>query len=245
MPVFFTVEKGQETRNFVVTTFVLEVLDRWFLITAGHCIRAIESLTGRCGYNIIRCQLIDSLGLGATHQEPIPFAYKEAHPACLSDDYAFDYGVMVLSPYYRRLLEVNKVQALNELVWRNEPVKVDFYILLGIPMESVKVDASSIEIAPTLLTVEPISEKPKGFAEVDAPLFYGRIVLGERLRSIEGMSGGPLFAFHKNESGELRYWLTALQSRWLPKSQFIAACPTTLLGHFLEGLVARTGKESS
>jgi hypothetical protein len=245
VPVFFTFQKGQDTQSVVVTAFVLSVSDQWFLVTAGHCIRDIETLTDHYGYEITRCQLIDSLGLGATHPEPIPFVYENSHPACLSDDYAFDYGVMALSPYYRQLLQTNNVQALTEEVWKKQPIEVDFYVLLGIPAELVKVNPASIEIAPTLHTVEPISQKPEGFTEVDAPLFYGRIVLGEGMSSIEGMSGGPVFAFHRNKKGELRYWLTALQSRWLPKSHFIAACPTKLLGHFLEDVIIRVSQEST
>lgn len=244
VPVFFSFQKDNDIQNFVVTTFVLSVSDYWFLITAGHCIRDIEKLADH-GYRIVRCQLIDSLGLGAKHPEPIPFAYQESHPICLSDDYAFDYGIMILSTYYKQLLQINNIQALNEEVWKKQPAKVDFYTLLGIPSELVKVNSESVEIAPTLHSIEPVNQRPEGFTEVDVDLFYGCIVLGEGMTSIKGMSGGPIFAFHKNEKCELRYWLTALQSRWLPESHFIAACPTKLLGHFLEDVIIRASQKAS
>lgn len=237
--VILTFQKGPEIQNLAVTAFVLSVADHWFLITAGHCIRQIEAMTEQLGYELANCQLIDSLGLAASHLESIPFVYKDSNPTCLSDDYAFDYGVMVLSPYYRQLLEANNIQALNEEVWKKQPANVDFYMLLGIPSELVKVDSEYIAIGSTLHRVEPVDEKPEGFTQVDAPLFYGRITLREGMTSIQGMSGGPIFAFHLNEKGELRYWLTALQSRWLPESHYIAACPTRLLGNFLEELVNR------
>jgi hypothetical protein len=233
VPVFFTLQKGEDIQNFVVSTFVLSVADQWFLITAGHCIRDIETLMDHDGYKITRCHLIDSLGLGATHSEPIPFVYEDAYPTCLSDDYAFDYGVIMVSPYYKQLLQANNIKAITEEAWKKQPTKIDFYWLLGIPAELVKVNSEDIEIAPSFHSVKPVDQKPEGFTEVDAPLFYGRIVLGEGISSIKGMSGGPLFAFSENERGELRYWLIALQSRWLPESHYIAACPTKLLGHFL------------
>lgn len=233
----FTFQKERETRNLAVTAFVLSVSDQWFLITAGHCIRLVDSMTSELGYNLSRCQLVDSLGIGALHPEAIPFAYRDSHPTCISDDYAFDYGVMVLSPYYRRLLQANSVEALDEDVWKKQPTVVDFYMLLGIPSEFVTVDSQNISIGSTLHKVEPLDERPEGFTQVDTPLFYGRIRLREGMTSIQGMSGGPVFAFHLNEKGELRYWLTALQSRWLPDSHAIAACPTRLLGHFLEDVV--------
>jgi hypothetical protein len=230
----FTFEKGQDVQTLVVTTFILSISGHWFLITAGHCIREIEAMTHKYGYQLKRCQLIDSLGLGAKHLEPIPFAYKNSFPTCLSDDFAFDYGVMILSPYYKPLLKANNMQALDEEVWKLQPSNIDFYMLLGIPGELVKVDSENIEIGSTLHKVERLYEKPEGFTQVNAPLFYGRIVLPEEMTSLKGMSGGPILAFHHNEKGELRYWLIALQSRWLSGSHYIAACPTSLLGRFLE-----------
>ena len=123
VPIFFTLQREQDTQNFTVTTFVLSVADHWFLITAGHCVSAIETLIKDHGYEVTRCLLIDSMGLGAMHPEPIPFAYKEAYPIFLSDECAFDYGIIAISPHYRRLLQANKVQPLNEEVWKSSRQK--------------------------------------------------------------------------------------------------------------------------
>ena len=88
VPVFFAFQKGEHVHKVVITAFVLSVSEKWFLITAGHNIQDIEVLTDVRGYQITSCQLIDSLGVGATHRTPIPFAYRESHPTCLSDDIA-------------------------------------------------------------------------------------------------------------------------------------------------------------
>jgi len=234
VPVLFTFQRGADSQSIVVTAFVLSVANQWFLITAGHCIHDIEERTTEHGYQITGCYMIDSLGVGAKHREPIPFVYRDSSPTYLSEDQDFDYGVMVLSPYYQQLLEKNNIQALNEEAWKKQPAKVDFYWLLGIPEELTRVNPENIEITPTLHKVEPLSERPDKFPATDVPLFYGRIGLGEGVTTIKGMSGGPIFAFHKNEKGQLKYWLTALQSRWLPESHIIAAYPTKLLGDFLE-----------
>ena len=42
------------------------------------------------------------------------------------------------------------------------------------------------------------------------------------------MSGGPIFVLKDN-----KYWVFAIQSRWLPESQFIDAVPVKYLGKFL------------
>jgi len=234
VPVFFTFERGTDSHSAVVTAFVLSVADQWFLVTAGHCIEEIEELTTKGGHRIAKCYLIDSLGLGAKHRDLIPFSYQSVRPVHFNDDANFDYGFIALSPYYRELLEKNNVQSLNEEVWKHQPPSADFYMLLGIPGELVKVDSENVELSPILFRVKPLHERPDGFVETDMPLFYGYIDLGQAINSLGGTSGGPVFAFRQNEQGQLRYWLTALQSRWLPRSRYIVACPTRLLGDFLE-----------
>ncbi|MCL4265613.1 MAG: hypothetical protein KJ069_20535, partial [Anaerolineae bacterium] len=184
------------------------------------------------GY-LISTKLIDSLGINAKHFEPIPFDYHDSNPIQFYDDYGFDYGVMRLRPYYRTLLEANGVEALDEQVWKLQPQSVDFYFLLGIPLEFTKITENNIEFTPTFHPVEEVNTCPEGFEATNMPLFYGHIALGD-LHDIGGMSGGPLFAFRQYQDRELKYWLTALQSKWLPDSHFIAACPTKILGDFIE-----------
>ena len=236
VPVFFTFEKEGLSESLVMTTFVLSIGEHWFLVTAGHCIGEIDRYI-ESGCQIAACYLVDSMGLGARHLDPIPFVYARSYPTRLSENKSFDYGVMVLSAYYRQLLEKNEIQPLNEDVWKHQPPSVDFYFLLGVPGELVKVESSHVEIVPTLHKVQPLDERPQGFSETDVPLFYGRIGLGQGITSIKGMSGGPIFGFYMDAQGQLRYWLIALQSRWLPDSHYIAACPTKVLGEVLEAVL--------
>jgi hypothetical protein len=237
VPVFFTFEKNDQSYSVVMTAFVLSVGEQWFLVTAGHCIREIEEITIKYGYRVAECCLIDSMGQDAKHFEPIPCTYASSYPTRLSEDKSFDYGVMVLSAYYRKLLQKNNVLPLNEEVWKCQPSNPDFYFLLGIPGELVKANSKPVKIVTTLHQIEPISERPEGFSETDVPLFYGRIELGQGMTSIKGMSGGPIFAFQQDAQGQLRYWLIALQSHWLPRSHYIAACPTKILGDVLEAVL--------
>ena len=178
--------------------------------------------------------MIDSLGLGVRYRDPIPFDYITSRPVCLSENGDFDYGVISLSSYYKKLLEANHIQPLNEEVWKKQPAKIDFYMLMGVPHQLTNLAPNNIEITTTLHKIELLDKKPDEFPDTDTPLLYGRITLDESVTSIEGMSGGPIFGFLKNDKNELTYWLIAIQSTWLKKTKFIKACPTNLLGRFLE-----------
>jgi hypothetical protein len=244
VPILFTFGKESLLDNALMTSFVLSVDEQWFLATAGHSIRTVEEIIAS-GWQIVECYLIDSMGLEAKHRDPIPFTYINSYPTQLSEDRSFDYGVIPLSLYYRKLLEKNNIQPLNEEVWKCQPTDVDFYSLLGVPWELVKVDPGQVEIVSTLQRVEPVEERPQGFPETDAPMFYGRIELEPGRTSIKGMSGGPIFGFYSDAQGQLRYWLIALQSHYLPNSRYIAACPTKVLGDFLEAALHRYSELNS
>lgn len=217
----------------MVTSFVMSVYDQWFLMTAGHCIADIEE-NMRNGYEIERCRLIDCMGTGAQHREPIPFDYGEATATKICYDPKYDYGVIFLNDHYRRLLAANGVKPLTEEVWEQQPERVDFYALIGVPNELSETTAHAAHVTTTLHRVIALPEKPECFEETDAPTFFGEIVISEPMTDISGMSGGPIFSFRKEKDGTMRYWLHAIQSRWIPSRRLIAACLAHPLGMFLK-----------
>lgn len=235
VPISVTFERDGNKLVIFITSFVLSVRDQWILVTAGHWDDEIDRLLSE-GYKIIRSYLIDSLGSDAKHLEPIPLDFNPGRIIRLAREPEFDYGVMPLSQYYRDLLENNGVKALDEEVWKKQPASCDFYKLLGIPSMLVTPDEdtgySSVGI--TLIDLERVEQRPDGFPDTDIPLFYGRIELGKGIMDIRGMSGGPIFGFQISDDEQLRYWLIALQSTWLPSSRYVKACPTKILGDYLE-----------
>jgi hypothetical protein len=233
VPIFITLESDSDMQNSVLTAFLMSVRDSWYLITAGHIIKKIETLTSQYNYQVSNCVLIDSLGAGAKFPHPIPFDYENSNPTCISDKRDFDYGFIELRQYYIGLLEKNNVEPLNEEVWKKRPDKIDFYLLFGVPGETVNVMPSSVEFAPTIFSVDYLPEQPEGFSETPIPQFYGKINVDE-IKSIEGVSGGPIFGFYRNNYDEMRYWVVALQSSWLSKSRIISAAPTFILGDVIE-----------
>jgi hypothetical protein len=237
VPVSLLLQRENDSQNPIITSFVLSVNTHWFLVTAGHWFEEIDDLVNKHGYRIVRSYLFDSLGLYAKHAEPIPFDFKDSFSVSLSSQREFDYGVIELTPYYQELLLANNVHPLNEEAWKNPPPNIDFYMLLGVPSEFTKVEEISITLTAPLINIKPLDTRPEGFPETDFPVFYGRAILGNSIKSIGGMSGGPIFGFYRNNRNELRYWVIALQSRWLPISHYIMACPTNLLGLYLEHMI--------
>jgi hypothetical protein len=148
----------------------------------------------------------------------------------------FDYGLIELTPYYVEMLKKNDIVALSEDVWKNPPDNMDVYYLLRISEQRVKFSSDSVKFGASFhpVTQKPFGEVSEAFSESNPLLFFGEVAVDDAVSSIRGMSGGPIFGFQQNDNGELRYWLIAIQSKWLPESHIIAASPTDLLGKYLE-----------
>jgi hypothetical protein len=125
-------------------------------------------------------------------------------------------------------MKKNQIQALDENAWENPPSDIDACILLGFPSEFISIDKYQYQMQAVEIYVNLQTEKPNGFEEYKTPHIFGKIELGDSLKSVRGMSGGPIFVLKDN-----KYWVFAIQSRWLPESQFIDAVPVKYLGKFL------------
>ncbi|MGD2119527.1 MAG: hypothetical protein PVG66_14290 [Chromatiales bacterium] len=233
VPIYFDFEKNGEHTCFLITSFVLSVYDQWFLVTAGHCIEDIEKLKTH-GYTLRKCRLIDSMGAGAEHWFPIPFGWDSAAPTKMCYDEAYDYGLIFLDDNIVELLQSNSIIPMAEPTWDKEPSKPEFYALIGVPDELSKSDKDLAKITTTWHIVDELPERPAAFQPTDAPTFWGRIRLTNELDSIVGMSGGPIFSFGYDSDGNLRYWLHAVQSRWIKSEKVVAACLMQPMARFLK-----------
>ena len=241
VPIKITVEKGEDKVTKFRTAFLLSVKEYWFLITAGHIIKSIDEALDQ-GYRITEFQLIDFLGENAKNSSPIPFVY-DRNSNSYYDDGEIDFGVIPLSQYYISLLKVNNLMPLSEEVWKHQPSAPTIYLLIGIPEVLEQRENGSIIIAPVMIGVEKVDEKPEGFGYTDYPLFYGKLSLPPDLPDIDGMSGGPILAIQKDNQGQARYWVVALQSSWLPETHYIKAFPTYVLGKMLEEFIQNLNVE--
>ncbi|SRR6266540_3389577 len=235
VPMVFLFKKDNVTAPYVITAFVLSVQERWFLATAGHCLQGIDKYKEE-GFSIHKCFLMDAMGTGATHFEPFTFTYELAKPQYVPDSRDMDYGIIPLSTYYQGLLRANNISPLNEEVWRIQPDEPEFFALIGVPLEHLRIDERSIGIVTALNWIEEC-EKPERLPDTELPLFYGKITLHSDQNSVRGMSGGPIFAF-KEVNGQYKYWLKALQSRWIEQLEIVIGCPTTFLGHLIDNMIS-------
>lgn len=180
-----------------------------------------------------------------TNQESrITFDYDNAkkfwyHP---EDGTGADYAFIYLRPYYRELLEKNKIEPLNEEVWKTaQPHEFDTYWMLGVPNDFIIQKDGIIEKGYALINIERLDEPPVCSEIRFAPnMFYGCINISpefgrthQPLNNIEGMSGGPIFGFKKMQNGECRYWIVASQSSWYKQERIIVGCPVWVLAEWI------------
>jgi hypothetical protein len=165
--------------------------------------------------------------------EPVPFDYDAASPMSICHDEAWDYGVMFPSDNTCMLLRANGVTAFDEQWWIGEPDDVDAYYLCGAPAEITTASAGGVKLGAAIARVAPLTKRPDGFCETNAPMFYGEL-LDNPLSSLRGMSGGPILSFKdKCDDGTARYWLHAMQVSQIRGSKYISGIRMAPLGDFM------------
>nr|WP_281722859.1 hypothetical protein [Nitrosomonas nitrosa] len=216
---------------------LIRVGDSILFLTAGHVLREVEAARQSAGVEIRDAVLADTFGLrSASGDQPIPFDLLGARLFYIDDEAAgLDFGVIVLSPYYVRLLAANGMVALEEDNWRRQhTVQFDGYAMLGFPEEftSQRVDALGAGlVSPTMLSVRRLEVPPEGTPPTTYPRFIGEIDRRINIQSIRGMSGGPIFGFRL--SPDVRYWVVAIQSSWLPSQRVVFGCSLPILASLM------------
>jgi hypothetical protein len=204
-------------------------------VTAGHCMQEIErDLLGRPeSYGDIRFRFIDMLHFNSVSNLPMPFDYRgdDAKSWIVHTDgnevmLGMDFGVVFLRNHDSHLLIANKLEPVDENNWVNVPETFDHYFMLGLPGELVRQDERGVWTAqPILIPIERLSEKPACYQEHTDAMFYGVVDPQERVKSIKGMSGGPILGLKRNGDGSGRYWFIGVQSGWYPSGRIVCATP--------------------
>jgi hypothetical protein len=236
VPIQLRFRRDKETKHRIITSFVMSVQEQWLLVTAGHCIRDVRQ-NEASGWALDRTLLIDSIGMQAKHDHPVPFDWRSALPSVPFEDEANDFGLLLVDDFTRRQLEVNGVRAITEQAWDFEPGDAFAYLMVGAPSTLAQPAEPISRLTAVVAVVRAADQRPADLEETEAERWYGFVGHPEGLSDIDGMSGGPILGLRKNEAGELKYWLHAIQSAWHRPSRAIAACPMRPLGRFLSEVI--------
>ena len=157
--------------------------------------------------------LIDSMGEGAAHLHPVPFAYDASQPMNIGRFERIDYGVMIPPENTVHLLAANNIEAFDERAWDAEPARVLDYFLLGFPEDLNQLRGDRVNFRASMFRVEGYAQRPEDFPEEDpAVYFYGRVIENP-VGNVRGCSGGPIVALSAPDNqGRSTYHLVALQS---------------------------------
>ncbi|MCD6392134.1 MAG: hypothetical protein J7M40_01365 [Planctomycetes bacterium] len=227
-----------DPRHILFSSFVVSVQKIWFLITAGHILKNIDTRI-QSGRRIVKARIIDSFQ-DKQDFTSLPFDFDGAPkvPIYSSVD-GVDYGAILLEPFYVRALFAGGTRAFDEKEYEDCPDEADKYFLLGFPTEARNIDHKydesggnvGIDIGCPLIPIQRI-DKPPSALQSGERRFYAKVpvIEGNRcaengtMTDIAGMSGGPIIAVKKNRSGIIRYWIVAVQSGWLRSERVLAAC---------------------
>jgi hypothetical protein len=216
---------------YAYTSFIYTKGDDWFLVTAGHILDQLAAYK-KYPKGMMRIYL-SCLGPPASEQKlPVHFAdFDDAMKASIDDeDAGLDYGWVYLRPYYRQFLEQDGILPLGERSWL--PLDARTFLgqfLTGYPKallgETKEIgERLSITVEPVTLSVNQIVPDPPDLKKTAFRRYIGRITPRADI-SIDGTSGGPVFAIGKDDEGAARYWLIALQSRQSLDHTLAFGCP--------------------
>jgi hypothetical protein len=209
---------------FNFSGFVVSLYDRWLWVTAGHVFKELDGQIRRGEARIVHCHLADYYGLDLDSGVPIPFGYSDVRKFWIDDDArGLDVGIIVLTPLYRRLLEKNKVRAIEQDGWEEQgSLKFDDYALLGFPEElferqrrvSVTGDTIIGGVRPVLMFANASDAVPLNKPVPEHPWLAVELRDKGEIKSIKGMSGGPILGFQRRTDKPPLYTAVAIQSWW-------------------------------
>jgi len=118
--------------------------------------------------------------------------------------------------------------------------------MLGLPDEFSSEELSQIGdvgMVPTMFRVTRIERPPDDIYQTNSPRFVGQLDENLPLENLTGMSGGPIFGIRFSE--EIRYWVVAIQSSWLPNQRIVFGCPMPIICGLLTSFIDEIAENQS
>jgi hypothetical protein len=222
-----------EDRFFALAVCLFAVGDKWFMITAGHCIDEYLKLAKSPRAVITGRVLVDYFGTGAPHRDPIPYNLEDEQYSYVdSEEQGLDFAVIQVSALLRKQLEANENLPLTPASWaRADQFPFKSFYVFGFPAEGT--DPFEIGGRPggmmraELMPVRKLADD----ASHRFPRFKAEITDRGGLKSVKGFSGGPIFGVIYGEN-EIRFYVVAIQSRW-DEVKIVFGCPIFVIMHVM------------
>ena len=220
---------------------IINIRGIFHFLTAGHILQDLDDALRKEKVIIHSSVLADTFGPGATSPQPIPFDFLNEPKFYIdNEEDGLDFGLIMLRPYYVRLLEKHGIIAIFEKNWiYQDRLEFHRYAMLGLPEEFISAIQSGSDqnlqtlgsVSPTLISLQKPAVQPENIKKTKYSRFVGQLNSDIPLKSIAGMSGGPIFGFNLNPP--VRYWIVAIQSRWLKTRGITFGCPLPVLANLL------------
>ena len=221
------------------TGCLLTIADLTFWLTARHVIEYMWELQNSAAVKVVSTKWMDPGADPELHHVP-----TDIHDLPAYCDPDLDFGALLIRPGYAAplLASPNVIPLTPEVWWHQETARPEGYYVVGMPAEW----AEHLEVgrppggrqyrASAALVCNPVERlrrrrpREKGDFWDHPGKFYARVLevqdeKGRPLKSIEGMSGGPILSIERTDEGRFLYRLVGIQSSWLPESRILRGEP--------------------
>jgi hypothetical protein len=231
-----------KVRHFAYSGFIVAIRGVWCLMTAGHVIEGINVAIKHPKMKLLQCGLMDYFGLGAKVKNPTPISYEFEHVIHI-DRHGMDMGMIPLRPLYQSSLEANGVIPIPSAGWSGYSMpKCEQFVLLGLPEENIEpVEGTEhhssglkVHLVYVTLKAEPT---PSIDPESKMPRFAARLDEGGELKSVVGMSGGPIIGVRRRPDEGWEYACVAIQGSWKEGERMVFGTPMGIIVETTERLL--------
>lgn len=237
----------------IVSAFIVEAADRWFVVSAGHVLTDIRSFQ-RQGFQFGVCYIRDAAAPRFENMGVPIDLDPDQWIVCDPDEHGLDYAALPLRDYYRHTLSQSGFKPLSRSGWGDPSQRYDYMVVIGVPEMLVSAQHGAVDIVKMRQVAIPLvpCEPPSQVERKHELQFFARMdESANHLTDIGGMSGSPVFGIRwlSRDEGDkehtLQCWAVGVQSGWYKSSRVISAYAMEIFGQSLEALVRDRSRSAS
>lgn len=220
------VPPNAERKLYALSAFPIIIDNQWKIITAGHAIKTfVEGIDSEQIFSAGEA-LYDRFGDSIAGKDPSPVFKYNLRPSIdywIDDSKAgLDYAVLNITQNEAACLVANGIAPLIPSEQTLElGDRCDKLILFGLPSEFNRISSckpGEMTIGEVRITTVSVTRNSDSL-DTAYPMISGNIINLGSIKSIVGMSGGPVFGMNEIDQ---QYTIVGVQSRWLPRTRVIS-----------------------